>query len=223
MLTIHEFPTQERPRERLVKHGAQALSDAELLAVILRTGNKAENVLTLSRRLMRTHPLNKMRRAGVATLLSIKGIGPAKACQIVACFELARRVQSEQQQGKCITAAQDIVQLLGPQLSGLKQEHSVGVYLDARQRVLKLQTLFIGTLDMNVIHPREVFKTALLESAAGIIFVHNHPSGDPEPSEEDIAVTQQLRRVGEIMNIDLVDHVILGEQKYVSLRERGYL
>jgi len=222
-MKIKDLSSDERPRERLIEHGPKTLSNAELLAIILRQGSKKENVVELSTRLLRKYNLKSLSRLKITTLKKILGIGEAKACQIVACFELSRRLARFNKEKRIqINSAKDIAKLFIPEMSTLKQEHFVGIYLDSRKRIIKEETIFIGSLNTSVIHPREIFQVALSEGAAAIIVLHNHPSGDPEPSDEDIEITKQLHAAGKILGIELLDHVIIGDKKYYSLREKGY-
>lgn len=220
--TIREMPPSERPRERLIQHGPRALSNSELLALILRTGTPSENVLSLSNRLLSRFDLHTLARTTVPELKSIPGIADVKACQIAAIFELARRFSSLSSDSRpTLTSPHTCFSLTAPRLSGLKQEHFICLYLDTKNRLIREETISIGTLDANVVHPREVFKGAVSYSASSIIFVHNHPSGDPEPSEEDIAITRTLVEAGRLMGIDVLDHLIVGDSSFVSLKERG--
>ena len=223
-LKIKDLPSDERPRERLVKTCPKSLSSAELLAIILRTGNKKENVLELSKRLIKEYNLKTLSRIRVNSLKRTFGIGEAKACQIIACFELGRRVSClKNGKSRTINSAKDIAKLLMPELSNLKKEHFIGIFLDSRKKIIKQETIFVGSLDSSIIHPREIFKIALAESAAAVILVHNHPSGDPEPSEDDIEVTKQIAKAGDILGITVLDHVIIGDNKYRSLKESGLI
>ncbi len=223
-LRIKDFPLEERPRERLVRKGSGSLSDAELLAVVIRTGNKKENVLDLSKRVIKKYDLKVLSRARVGSLKKTFGVGEAKACQIIACFELGRRMSCFKREKKDVAnSAKDIARILMPQLSGLKKEHFLGLFLDSRKRIIGQETIFIGSLDCSVIHPREIFKIALAESAAAMILVHNHPSGDPSPSEEDIEVSEQIVGAGNILGIQVLDHIIIGDNRFVSLKEEGYI
>ncbi len=221
-LKIKDFPLEERPRERLIKIGPKSLSNAELLAIILRTGNKKENVLELSRRLMNNYSFKTLSRVRIANLKRNLGIGEAKACQIIACFELGRRMSCiKNRKSKTINSGKDIAKLLMPELSNLKKEHFIGIFLNSRKKILKKETIFIGSLDSSIIHPREIFKIALVESAAAVVLVHNHPSGDPTPSEEDIEITNQIVKAGEVLGITVLDHIIIADNKYLSLSEQG--
>jgi DNA repair protein RadC len=220
--TIREMPPSERPRERLIQHGPGALSNSELIAILLRTGTPSENILSLSNRLLSRFDLRTLARATVPELKSISGIADAKACQISAIFELARRFSSLPEDKKpAFTSPGSCFSFLSPRLLGLKQEHFICLYLDTKNRLIREETISIGTLDANVVHPRDVFKGAVSYSASSIIIAHNHPSGDPEPSGEDIAFTRTLTEAGRLMGIDVLDHLVIGEGSFTSLKERG--
>ncbi len=221
-LKIKDLPHSERPREKLIAHGVTVLSNAELLAIILRTGTKNENILQLSQRLLAEYGLKSLASIRIGTLQQVAGIGEAKACQIMACFELSRRISAYREEQKTqIKNAADVAAYYLPQLSSLRQEHLIGVYLDTKNRILKEETIFIGTLDSSLIHPREIFHRAVTECAASIILIHNHPSGDPSPSKEDISMTKQIQTAGTIMGIEILDHIIIGDNRYYSFKESG--
>ena len=224
MERIKDLPENERPRERLAKQGASALSDAELIAIILRTGTAKENVIGLALKLLERFNLEKLSRINITKLKRIFGIGEAKACQIAACFELGRRL-SISKAGKTpkINHPKDVVALISPKLAGQKREHLIGIFLNSRKKVLKEEVIFIGTLDASLIHPREIFKIALEEGAAAIILAHNHPSGELKPSDEDIKITKDLIKAGKLLGIDFLDHLIICGKKYFSMREKGIL
>lgn len=220
---IKNMPIEERPRERLIKNGARALSNAELLAIILRTGTKKENIKSICTKLVHKYNLKKLSRINITSLKKEKGIGDAKACQIVACFELGRRTSSYAEKNESVKSAKDIAKLIIPDLLFIKNEQLIGIYLDSRNKVIKKETISIGSVDANIIHPREIFKIGIIESASALILVHNHPSNDPEPSYEDIEVTKQIIKAGEIIGIELLDHIIIGGKRYTSMKENGYL
>ncbi|MBI4152325.1 DNA repair protein RadC [Candidatus Woesearchaeota archaeon] len=221
-MNILSLPQDLRPRERLQKQGVQALSDAELLALLLRTGNRQENAVVLATRLLQQHSLVSLSRARLTDLQKLSGVGIAKACEIAACFELSRRVQSYPEEKHLkISTPQDIMTFISPELSHLQQEHCVGIFLDTRNQIIKKETIFIGTVNASVIHPREILKVGISEGAAAFILVHNHPSGDPQPSDEDVVVTNQLREAGKIIGIEFLDHIIIGKRKYYSFKEEN--
>lgn len=220
---IRDLAEADRPRERLMQVGAQAVSTAELLAIILRTGTGGENVLRLAERLLAHFTdLSGLSRASIAELQSVKGIGPAKAIEIKAALEIGRRLlaTSPQERPK-ITSPADAANLLMSEMMFLEQEHLRLILLDTRNRVLRTPTVYKGSLNTSVVRIGEVFRSALKENAAAMIVAHNHPSGDPSPSPEDVNVTRQLVQAGQLLDIDVLDHVIIGRQRYVSLKERG--
>ena len=215
------LPKEERPRERLMKNGPSSLSNSELLAIILRTGNKKEDVITLSNKLFNKYNIKKLSRTSPTKLKKSLGIGDAKACQVSACFELGRRLAQFKEPRKIqIKNAKDLAKILIPEMSSLKKEHLIGIYLNTKKEIIKTETIFIGSLNESVVHPREIFQIALEESAAAIIIAHNHPSGNPSPSGMDVQITKELAKSGEILGIPLLDHIVIGDKKYTSLREK---
>lgn len=222
-LKIKDLPLEERPRERLIKHGPKTLSNTELLAIILRSGSKKENVIELSNRLLKENNIKSLSRKRINYLKNNLGIGEVKACQIIACFELGRRLAAFKDKSKpMIHNAKDVVKIFMPDVSSLKKEHFKGIFLDSRKRLIKDETIFIGSLNASIIHPREIFQIALEEGAAAVILLHNHPSGDPKPSDDDIEITKQLVKAGDILGIEVLDHIIIGNKRYFSFKEKGY-
>lgn len=224
-LMIRDFPKDERPRERFIQNGPHSLSTHELVAILLRTGTKDESVLQLSNRLL-THfeGLRLLRDASLDEITSIKGIGMAKAIQLLTAVEIGRRISNLSYDDRyVIRSPEDGAKYVMNDMRFLSQEHFVCIYLNTKNQVLHKQTIFIGSLNASIVHPREVFKEAFRRSAASIICAHNHPSGDPTPSKEDIEVTKRLSECGKIIGIDVLDHLIIGENKFVSLKEKGYL
>lgn len=222
--TIHDLPVSERPRERLQKFGAEALSAQEILAVILGRGISGESVMVTAQRLLSQFgSLKGIADASLEELSKVRGIGLAKAAQIRAAFELTSRLESYQDSGKRETAKtpEDVVALVRSRLKGKKKEYFLALLLDTRNQLIRVAEISVGSLDSSIVHPREVFKEAVAASAASVIFAHNHPSGDPEASEDDINLTKRLAEAGEIMGIDVLDHIIIGEQKYLSLKREG--
>ncbi|MED3908021.1 DNA repair protein RadC [Peribacillus simplex] len=224
-MLIRDYPKEERPRERFLQDGPQSLSNQELLALLLRTGSREESVLQLSGRLINSFKgLRLLKEASVEELTVIKGIGEAKAIQILASVELGRRINNLNDQDRyVIRSPEDGANYCMEEMRFLSQEHFVCLYLNTKNQVLQKTTVFIGSLNASIVHPREVFKEAFKRSAASIICLHNHPSGDPSPSREDIEVTKRLVKCGKIIGIEVLDHIIIGEHKYVSLKEKGYL
>ncbi|MGM0853308.1 MAG: RadC family protein [Bacillota bacterium] len=224
-LLIRDFPQDERPRERLIQSGAASLSNQELLAILLRTGTKSESVLQLANRLLNHFDgLNLLKDASLEEITKTKGIGLAKAVQIMAAVEFGRRISNLAFDDRySIRSPEDGANYVMNDMRFLAQEHFVCLYLNTKNQVLHKQTIFIGSLNASIVHPREVFKEAFRRSAASIICIHNHPSGDPTPSREDIEVTKRLVECGRIIGIDILDHLIIGEKKFISLKEKGYL
>ncbi|WP_406656892.1 DNA repair protein RadC [Methanolobus sp. ZRKC2] len=223
-ICIRAMPEDERPRERLLKFGPEALSNAELLAIILRTGSRKENVINMCSRIFSEYSLKQLSQANIKQLMQIHGIGAAKAAQIAAVFELARKLEGFTDKPKRkIRNPADVYSLLYPKMREQKKEKLVALFLDTKNQVIRDEVISIGTLNANIVHPREVFKAALMESCASVILSHNHPSGDPTPSIEDITVTEKLVEGGKLLGIDVLDHVVIGDGGYVSLKDEGYV
>lgn len=222
--TIHDLPKSERPRERLQQHGAEALSSQEILALILGRGIKGESVMVTAQRLLSAFGnVKNISEASLEELSTVKGIGPAKASQLKAAFELARR--KDEQGGEQITVKShhDAIKLVKQQLKDKKKEHFLILCLDTRNNLIKIGNISTGTLDTNLVHPREVFKEAIASLSSSIILVHNHPSGNPEPSDADIDITKRIMETGKIVGIDVLDHIIVAGNKPFSFKEKGIL
>lgn len=222
--TIHDLPLSERPRERLQKFGVEALSAQEVLALILGRGISGESVMVTAQRLLSQFGSVKgIAGASVEELSQVKGIGLAKAAQIKAAFELANRLEGYSEAGDkpILKTPEDVVGLVKGRLKGKKKEHFLALLLDTRSRLIKVAEISVGSLDSSIVHPREVFKEAISATAASVIFVHNHPSGDPTASEDDVKLTKRLAEAGDIMGIDVLDHVIIGDKEYLSLKREG--
>jgi DNA repair protein RadC len=217
-MRIKDISAENRPRERFISHGPDALSDAELLAIILQKGSKEENVIDMSNKLLARYGIDKLADLSLKEMQEIKGIGPAKAMQIKSILEFSKRVKVKSLKKKPLKNGQDVFDYASPKLSGLKQEHFMAILLDTKNHVINDQIISIGTLNSSIIHPRDIFKSAIKESANAIILVHNHPSGDPEPSEEDKATTEKIMQVGELMGIKILDHVIIGNNSHYSFQ-----
>jgi len=223
-MTIHDLPVSERPRERLQRLGVEALSAQEILALILGRGIAGESVMvTAQRMLSQFGGLKGIAGASLEELSQVRGIGIAKAAQIKAAMELASRVEgySETADKPLVKTPDDVAGLVQGRLKGKKKEYFLALLLDTRSQLIKVAEISVGSLDSSIVHPREVFKEAVSASAASVIFVHNHPSGDTEASEDDINLTKRLAGAGEIMGIDVLDHIIIGGKNYISLKREG--
>ncbi len=220
---IRDFPVDERPRERLAHAGEGALSTAELLAIILRTGVSGESVLAMATRLIsRYGGLPGLARASFTELQAEKGLGPAKTAQLKAALELGRRMLLAAPEDQFIVRSPtDAAQFLMAEMSHLEQEHFRVLYLNTRNRLLGSETVYVGNLNASHIRVSEVFREAVKRNCASLIVAHNHPSGDPTPSPEDVEVTRLLVAAGKLLDIEVLDHLIIGQQRFVSLRERG--
>lgn len=224
-LFIRDLPVSERPREKLLRYGAKALSNQELLALLLGTGTATENVLDLATQLLaRAGGLQGLANMSVEELQSVKGIGPAKAAAIQAALHLGIRMrETSRRVGALIRSPQDVADLLMGEMKQLDREYFRIVLLDTKHRVIDIPVISIGSLNASIVHPREVFKECIRRSSSSVIMVHNHPSGDPEPSEDDIAVTERMVAAGELLGIAVLDHVIIGDNVFVSFFARGLI
>lgn len=220
---IKELPSEERPRERLARYGPRNVSNAELLAIVLRTGTRERSALGLAEYLLKEHGLRGIANASVEELTRIKGVGPVKAVQIAACVELGRRLEKEPRHRRAVCSPEEAADLLKPHLRDAAKENFVALLLDSKNMVIREEAISVGSLDSSIVHPREVFKTAIAASAASVIVAHNHPSGDPTPSPEDRRVTARLVESGKLLGIDVVDHLIIGDGRWVSMREMGLM
>ncbi|MGI9279506.1 MAG: RadC family protein [Endozoicomonas sp.] len=224
-LAIHELPEEERPREKLLSQGPAALSDAELLAILLRTGYKGTHVLTLANHLIQHfQSLDGLLSASPSQLKALKGLGNAKATELSAILEICQRVLSEKlSEQSTINSPEATRRYLQLHFRGSQREAFACLFLDTRHRVLALETLFQGTLDATPVYPREIVKRALELNAAAVIASHNHPSGDPQPSQADIRITETLKKALALLDIRLLDHIIIGKGETVSLVEQGLM
>jgi DNA repair protein RadC len=230
-MRLKDQPASERPRERLAAKGPEALSDAELIAILLRTGLKGVNVVEVGRQLLHRYAgsLQALARASVDDLCKMKGIGRDKAVTLIAAFTLARKMAEElQRESPVLDNPEAVVALLKGQNLIKTVETLQVLLLNTRRRLIRVEEITDGTIDTLLVHPREVFKAAIAANAAAVVLAHNHPSGDPTPSEADIKVTRDLIRAGQLLKIDVLDHVIIGrataerKKDYASLRELGH-
>ena len=220
-MKIKDIPKVDRPREKLLKYGAKKLNNAELLAIILSKGKRGENVVELSKKILKKISLDKFLNLQLNDLKNISGVGQVKAAQIVAALELGKRLLIKNTNNSIITP-KDIWNEL-KDIRSKNKEYFIAFYLDVRNYVIKKETISIGTLNASLVHPREVFEPAVRNLAAQIILSHNHPSGDPSPSEEDIKLTRQLLAAGKILGIEIIDHVIVSEKGFVSMKEKALM
>lgn len=220
-MRIKDLPKIERPREKLEKYGPEKLSNSELLAILLGTGSKGINVVELSNKILKKFSGDGISKANIKELKNTFGLGSAKACEIVACFELGRRLL-QNKQSVLLLSPQDVWEQL-KDIRDNKKEHFVIFFLDARNQEIKRETISVGSLNANLVHPREVFEPAVRHLAAQIIIAHNHPAGDPSPSQEDSDITKQLVDAGKILGIEIIDHVIVTKDKFLSMKQKGIL
>jgi DNA repair protein RadC len=219
--TIKDLPRIERPRERLIQYGPEKLSHGELLAILLRSGKKGENVLELAHRIIKSFGIRELPGLTVNDLKDYPGLGPAKACEIVACFELGKRLLRDKKTQIYLTP-KDVWEEL-KDVRNHKKEHFITLYLDSRNQEMKREIISIGSLNANVVHPREVFEPAVRNYAAHIIVAHNHPSGEPDPSKDDIEITRRLVEAGKILGIEVLDHIIVARNGFMSFKEKGLM
>ncbi|GFN34480.1 RadC family protein [Tepidimicrobium xylanilyticum] len=224
--TIKDLPLNERPREKLVKHGPSSLSNAELIAVIIRTGYQEDTAIDLANRLLSIDQsgIGYLSHATVEELTKIKGIGTCKAAQIIAAIELGKRISSRGGEDKLkVDSPFVIAELVMEEMRYLRKEHFKIAILDTKNQIISIENISIGSLNSSIVHPREVFNIAIRRSANSIILIHNHPSGDPTPSKEDINITHRLIEAGNIIGITVLDHIIIGDNKYISFKEKNII
>ncbi|MBU4274449.1 DNA repair protein RadC [Patescibacteria group bacterium] len=219
-MNLKSLPKADRPREKLIQKGPQNLKDEELLAILLGTGVEGKNVLEVAKQILRKYSKKRLLKMQYNDLSKIKGVGPAKACTILAAQELIKRaLEIGEETLPIIRSTKDVIAQF-TYLRDKSREHLAGLYLNARNEMVHKKHLFVGTLNANLVHPREIFEYALLGNAASVILVHNHPSGDPEPSEDDLAITKRIIEAGKIMGIDVLDHIIITKTKIFSFKEK---
>ena len=220
-LMIRDLARVERPREKLIHYGPARLSNKELLAIILRTGGKNENVLDLAGRVIRNCKSENLPSVSYVEIRKISGIGPAKACEILACFELGRRFLKGKV-SSLFLKPEDVWKEL-KDIRELKKEHFVIFYLDSRNQEIKREIISVGSLNASLVHPREVFEPAVKNLAAQVILAHNHPSGNPEPSRDDLEINRRLVEAGKILGIEVIDHIIVTVTGYLSFKEKNLI
>lgn len=221
-LKIKELPQGERPYEKLEKFGVERLTDAELLAIIIRTGSRSETSVSLAQRILKTGQFTLMTNVSLEELMTIKGIGRVKAIQIKAALEIGKRLVSFKKSDKVyIKTPQDVSDFLMEDMRHLKKEHVKALLLTTKNELIKVADISIGSLNSSIVHPREVYNEAVKCGCASIILVHNHPSGDAAPSGEDVSITKRISDAGKILGIELLDHVIIGDKVFVSLKEKN--
>lgn len=223
---IKDLPIDERPREKLYKYGCHTLSNSELIAIIIRTGSKKKSALDLAQGILALDKIGLafLNDCSLQELMTIEGIGKCKAAQILASVELGKRTVSCSSTYKYkICSPNDVSNLLMENMRHLKKEHFRVLLLDTKNQIISMENISIGDLNSSIVHPREVFKMAIKKSSASMILVHNHPSGDPKPSKEDVSITNRLIECGKILGINVLDHVIIGNGRYISFKEKGLL
>lgn len=223
---IRDLPLNERPREKLVNQGPQSLSNAELLAILIQTGNRKDSALTLGQRVleMMRDGIHELCNTTVQELCQIRGIGPSKAVQVLAAVELARRINMDHYLVKeRVLSPEDVYAFIGQDMKHLKKEIFRVVFLNTKNGLIDYEDISMGSLNSSIVHPREVFNRAVKKSAAGVILMHNHPSGNPKPSGEDISITRRLVKAGELLGINVLDHVIIGMGRYCSMKEENLI
>ena len=219
MVRIKNIPKFKRPREKLSELGEKGLKDYELLAILLRTGYQGKSALDIAKRILKKFPLKRLSQLDFKKLASLKGVGKSRAATIISAFSLGRRMNNNQKTIK-INSAEDAVKVLSF-IKDKKREYFVGLYLNAGNELIAQEIISIGTIDTGLVHPREVFYPAIKHKAVSVIVAHNHPSGRTTPSRHDIEITKTLARAGEILDIDLLNHIIIGKDNFVSLKDEG--
>lgn len=226
-IMVRDLPPEERPREKLLAYGPSGLSNAELLAILLRSGTRKKSVLRIAEEILahiKEQGLVGMVHISAAELAKIDGVGKVKAATLQAAVELARRLAVQQSAKiQMITGPEDVARYAMPHYRFEQKEHFAVLLLNTKNHVISMPEVSVGSLSASVVHPREVFRAAIDHAAAAMILLHNHPSGDPTPSREDIAVTERLVKAGKIMDIPVLDHVVLGRDRFISLKEKGLL
>ncbi len=224
-ITIKELPEEERPREKMIKFGADRVSNAELLAIIIRTGSRRDSAIALAEKILsKAESLRELPLLTVEELMELNGVGLAKGVQIKAALELGRRMASSiRQEIKGVSSPKDVAEYLMEEMRYYQKEYFKVILLNTKNQIISTELISIGSLNSSIVHPREIFSVAVKKVSAAVILVHNHPSGDPTPSREDIEVTKRIVQAGEIIGISVLDHMIIGEGRYYSFREGGLI
>jgi len=223
-LRINELADNQKPRERLLSHGASHLSHAELLAILINTGRKGSSSIDIANELLKSvDNLKELKMLSISDLNKIKGVGLYKALILKAAFELGERMHSGSVDDKIqISSPKDVADFMMGKMEHLTQEKFIALFLNSKNVIIKQKTIFVGTLNSSIVHPREIFSEAIKCASNAIIVLHNHPSGDVTPSNEDIKTTERLKKCGQVLGIDLLDHIIIGDHTYLSMVEEGY-
>ncbi|HLS53282.1 MAG TPA: DNA repair protein RadC [Tissierellaceae bacterium] len=224
--TIKDLPVSERPREKLYSYGPESLSNAELLAIIIRTGHRQDTALDVAQRIlsMDNRGLTYLSEVSIEQLMEVKGIGKCKAAQILAAIEIGKRLSRWGAHEKTrVNSPVVLANLVMDEMRYLNKEHFRIAILDTKNQILSIENISIGTLNASIVHPRDVFYAAIRRNANSIILIHNHPSGDPEPSKEDISITNRLIQVGDLLGIKVLDHIIIGDNRYISFKEKNLI
>jgi len=221
IMKIQDLPTFMRPREKLVRSGAATLKDYELLAILLRTGYEGKNALDVAKRLLQKRTIVELAQLPFLELSSLKGVGETRAALLISALEIARRA-AETPDIPTITSPREVFHMVSF-IKNKRKEHFLALYLNVRQQLISMETISIGTLDASIAHPRDVFGPALQHNASSVIIVHNHPSGDSGPSHEDLILTKRLKYAGKILGINLIDHIIVADKNYTSMKEQNVL
>ena len=224
--TIKDLPISERPREKLYSYGVDSLSNAELLAVIIRTGHRKDTAIDVAQRILNldSRGLSYLSEVSLEQLMEVKGIGHCKAAQILATIEIGKRLSRRGAHDKIkVNSPMVIANLMMDEMRYLNKEHFRIAILDTKNQILTIENISVGTLNVSIVHPRDVYHSAIKRNANSIILIHNHPSGDPEPSNEDISITHRLIEVGNLMGIKVLDHIIIGDNKYISFKEKNLI
>ncbi|MFW6134903.1 MAG: RadC family protein [Elusimicrobiota bacterium] len=220
---IKDLPAVDQPREKLEKYGISSLSETDLIALLLRSGLKGKNVIQLSKNILKRFTLNQLSKATLKDLISITGMGITRASSILAAFELGRRLEKEKKNMKPKLNSPEKIYRYTSDLTKARREKFIAIYFDSRMKVIKRAHISVGTVSASIVHPRDVYKPAVECNASKVVVVHNHPSGDVNPSREDISITKKLKKAGDIMGIDLEDHLIVTNEGYYSFKEKGII